>query len=86
MQAQRQPPELPNWLYILVVGALGLYMVIGGVAWALIAYEGRDVPDGFATLLATIAGGLIGIVTHAGPSRSGQRAGGDGSGGGSGGA
>ena len=83
MQAQGQTPGLPNWLYILVVGALGVYLVVGGVAWAIIAYEGRDVPDSFATLLATIAGGLVGIVTHAGPGRSGQQPGGGESGGGS---
>lgn len=68
MPAGRPPPRLPNWLYILIVGSLGVYFVIGGTAWAIIAYEGRDVPDSFATVLATIAGGLVGILTQSGGS------------------
>lgn len=64
----RTPPRLPNWLYVLIVASLGVYFVIGGVAWAIIAYEGRNVPDSFATILATIAGGLVGILTQSGSS------------------
>ena len=64
----RTPPRLPNWLYVLIVASLGVYFVIGGAAWAIIAYEGRDVPDSFATVLATIAGGLVGILTQSGSS------------------
>lgn len=74
---QSRPPALPNWLYLVVVGALALYFIIGAVAWAIIAYEGRTVPDSFSTILATIAGGLVGILA---PSASG-RGPGDGSGG-----
>ncbi len=63
-------PGLPNWLYILVVASLGIYFIIGGVTWAIIAYEGRDIPDSFSTILATIAGGLVGVLTPSGTSRS----------------
>ena len=71
MQARRASARVPNWLYILVVVSLGLYFIIGAVAWAIIAYEGRDVPDSFSTILATIAGGLVGVLTPAGGSASG---------------
>lgn len=67
---RRPPPALPNWLYLVVVGALALYFLIGAVAWAVIAYEGRTVPDSFATILATIAGGLVGILAPAGSDRA----------------
>ena len=70
---ERQPPRLPNWLYVLIVASLGVYFVIGGAAWAIIAYEGRDVPDSFATILATIAGGLVGILTQSGSSEPSDR-------------
>ncbi len=66
MEAGRRPPRLPNWLYLAIVASLGIYFVIGGATWAMIAYQGRDVPDSFATVLATIAGGLVGILTQSG--------------------
>jgi hypothetical protein len=34
MQLQRRPSGLPDWLYVAIVAALGLYFVIGGIAWA----------------------------------------------------
>ncbi len=70
MQARRPSRRLPNWLYVVVVASLGVYFVVGGVAWAIIAYEGRDIPDSLATTLATIAGGLVGVLTPAGASAS----------------
>ena len=76
MQARMRRVGLPSWLYVLVVASLGVYFIIGGIFWAIIAYEGRDVPDSFSTLLATIAGGLVGVLAPAGTSPSG----GDGSG------
>jgi uncharacterized membrane protein HdeD (DUF308 family) len=71
MQARRRA-GLPNWLYVLVVASLGIYFIIGGVAWAIIAYEGRSIPESFSTILATIAGGLVGVLTPSGSSRSGD--------------
>jgi hypothetical protein len=71
MQLQRRPSGLPDWLYVAVVAALGLYFVIGGIAWATFIYNGVPVPDSFATILATIAGGLVGVLAPtAGPGRS----------------
>lgn len=68
MQTRLRRTGLPSWLYVLVVASLGLYFIIGGIAWAIIAYEGRDVPESFSTLLATIAGGLVGVLAPAGTS------------------
>lgn len=67
---QRRPLPVPDWLYLVVVTALALYFVIGAVAWAVIAYEGRTVPDSFSTILATIAGGLVGVLAPSGAGRS----------------
>jgi hypothetical protein len=53
------------------VAALGLYFVIDGIAWTMFIYNGVPVPDSFTTILATIAGGLVGVLAPAaGPARS----------------
>jgi hypothetical protein len=62
MQLQRRPNGVPDWLYIGIVATLGLYLIIGGIAWASFIYQGVPVPDSFTTLLATIAGGLVGVL------------------------
>jgi hypothetical protein len=73
MQLQRRPSALPDWLYVAIVATLGLYFVIGGIAWTTFIYNGIAVPDSFTTILATIAGGLVGVLapTHS-PARSSQ--------------
>lgn len=68
MQVRNSSPDLPDWLYLLVVASLGIYFVVGGVAWAIIAYDGREIPDSFSTILATIAGGLVGVMKPGGRS------------------
>jgi hypothetical protein len=71
MQLQRRPSGVPDWLYVAIVAALGLYFVIGAIAWATFIYNGIPVPDSFATILATIAGGLVGVLAPTGgPARS----------------
>jgi hypothetical protein len=62
MQLQRRPSGLPDWLYVAIVAALGLYFVIGAIAWTTFIYNGIAVPDSFTTILATIAGGLVGVL------------------------
>ncbi len=66
MQLQPRPSALPDWLYVAIVAALGLYFVIGGIAWATFIYNGVDVPESFTTILATIAGGLVGVLAPTG--------------------
>ncbi len=66
MQLQRRPAGLPDWLYISIVATLGLYLIIGAIAWTTFIYNGVSVPDSFTTILATIAGGLVGVLAPAG--------------------
>jgi drug/metabolite transporter (DMT)-like permease len=69
MQLQRRPSGTPDWLYFAIVA----YFVIGGIAWTMFIYNGVQVPDSFTTLLATIAGGLVGVLAPTrGPGRSSQ--------------
>jgi hypothetical protein len=68
MQLQRPPSALPDWLYVTIVAALGLYFVIGGIAWVMFISRGVAVPDSFTTILATIAGGLVGVLAPTGGS------------------
>jgi hypothetical protein len=72
MQLQRRPSALPDWLYVAIVAALGLYFVIGGIAWTMFIYNGVAVPESFTTILATIAGGLVGVLAPTGGARSSQ--------------
>jgi hypothetical protein len=64
---ERRGEGFGEWLYVLIVGALGLYLVIGVVAWTWMILEGIDAPQGFVTVLSTIAGGLIGILAPIDP-------------------
>jgi hypothetical protein len=66
MQLQQRPSGLPDWLYVAIVATLGLYFVIGVIAWTMFIYNGIAVPDSFATILATIAGGLVGVLAPTG--------------------
>ena len=73
MQLQRRPSGLPDWLYVAIVAALGLYFVIGGIAWTTFIYNGIPVPQLVTTILATIAGGLVGVLAPTGgPARPSQ--------------
>jgi hypothetical protein len=65
MQPQ-QPRRVPDWLYLAIVVALGSYFVVGGIAWTVFIFNGVAVPDAFTTILATIAGGLVGVLSPTG--------------------
>jgi len=39
MQLQRRPSGLPDWLYVAIVAALGLYFIIGAIAWTTFIYN-----------------------------------------------
>lgn len=69
---------IEEWLYVGIAGALILYLVIGVVAWAWMIVEGIAAPAAFTTVLSTIAGGLIGILS---PIKLGGGRGGGGAGG-----
>ena len=53
-------------LYLVIVTALALYFVIGGIAWAVLTYEGRQMPEGLAATIATVGGGLLGVLSPTG--------------------
>lgn len=55
-----------NNLYLLIVVALALYFVIGGIAWAVLAFNGQAMPDGLAATIATVGGGLLGVLSPTG--------------------
>ena len=50
-------------LYIMIVIALTVYFVIGGIAWGVMAYNGKSMPEGLATTIATTGGGLLGTLS-----------------------
>lgn len=52
-----------EWLYVIIVASLALYLVIGVIVWAWMILVGIPAPDAFATILAAIAGALAAIVT-----------------------
>jgi hypothetical protein len=66
MKIEKPSVPVPDWLYTTIVASLGIYFIIGGIVWSVLILTGRSVPDSFATILATIAGGLVGLCT---PSR-----------------
>jgi Na+/H+ antiporter NhaA len=63
-----------DWLYVVIVAGLTLYLVIGVVAWTWMIVSGIAAPDAFATILAAISGALAGIVTPLQPPGANRRA------------
>lgn len=62
-----RPSDLQEWLYVVIVGALATYFVIGIIAWTWMLLAGINAPEAFTTILSTIAGGLVGILAPLGP-------------------
>ena len=62
MGNQRSIQTVQEWLYVVIVAALALYLVIGVIAWTWMILAGIAAPDAFAAILAAIAGALAGIV------------------------
>jgi hypothetical protein len=55
--------SLQDWLYVLIVGSLALYAVIGVIAWTwMIIRPDVETPPAFATVMAAVIGALAGIV------------------------
>jgi hypothetical protein len=63
MQAPRGFHDLQDWLYVIIVGALALYLVIGILAWTWMILAGISAPDAFTTTIAAVVGALAGMVT-----------------------
>jgi Na+/H+ antiporter NhaA len=68
---QQRLAEAQDWLYVVIVSALALYLVIGVVMWSWMILAGVPAPGSFTTILSTIAGGLIGVLAPLGRRPSG---------------
>ncbi|MGH8899046.1 MAG: hypothetical protein ACRDZ4_18975 [Egibacteraceae bacterium] len=77
MGTEQQSGVIPDWLYTVIVASLGIYFVIGAIVWSILVFTGRQMPDSFATILATIAGGLVGKLAPAVPRSAVRRSDGD---------
>ncbi len=62
MNNRRRIESVQDWLYVVIIGSLALYLVIGVIAWTWMILSGIPAPDAFATILAAIAGALAGIT------------------------
>lgn len=68
MARQRDTLEhVHEWLYIIIVVGLSIYLIIGVVVWGWLLLTDRSVPSGFATVLSAIIGGLIGVLAPVKP-------------------
>ena len=63
MAPQRRLVDAQEWLYVIIVASLALYLVIGVIVWTWMIFSGIEAPAAFTTILATIAGGLVGIIS-----------------------
>lgn len=45
MVPQREIRGMQEWLYVIIVGALALYLVIGVIAWTWMILAGRATPE-----------------------------------------
>ena len=66
MQKQARRPMIQGaqeWLYVIIVASLSLYLVIGVLVWSWMLFVGIPAPGAFTTILAAIAGAMAGIVT-----------------------
>lgn len=58
------PPDAPQLksLYGIVLAVLGLALLGGVAGWIAFVFADKTMPDGLSTLIALIAGGLIGVL------------------------
>jgi hypothetical protein len=73
MTPTRPQADAPGWLYAAIVITLCAALLGGGLGWFMLALYGLEMPDGLAAILATIAGGLVGVLLPGGASRPGER-------------
>ncbi len=75
-ERQRRLAAMQDSLYVIIVGALAAYLIIGVLAWSWMLLAGVAAPAAFTTVLSTISGGLLGILAPLGPRgpRDGEKA------------
>jgi hypothetical protein len=54
--------SVEEWLSLIIVGSLAVYLVIGVVTWSWMILSGVPAPAGFTTVLTGIAGAMAGIA------------------------
>ena len=72
-RSARPLAEPSGLIYLVIVITLSVALLGGGVGWFVLALYGAEMPEGLAAVMATIAGGLVGVLLPGGP-RSGGRA------------
>jgi hypothetical protein len=50
-------------VYLLVVSILGVALVSGIAGWLVLTFTNRQMPEGLAVIVGTIAGGLVGLIS-----------------------
>lgn len=63
MRATRRIEGIEDWLYVIIVASLALYLLIGVIAWTWMIVAGIEAPGPFTTTIAAVLGALAGIVT-----------------------
>jgi hypothetical protein len=63
-----QVTKLNRGIYTLVFYILGIALILLILGWVLITAVGRTVPDGLPVVIATIVGGLVGVISSNRPS------------------
>jgi Na+/H+ antiporter NhaA len=63
LRARRRIEGIEDWLYVIIVASLALYLLIGVIAWTWMILAGIDAPGPFTTTIAAVLGALAGIVT-----------------------
>jgi hypothetical protein len=63
MRSRRRIEGIEDWLYVMIVASLALYLLIGVIAWSWMLIRDIEVPGGFTTTIAATLGALAGIVT-----------------------
>jgi len=56
-------PTKNRWLYFLTLSIIGAALLFSLVAWFVMVLDGKTMPEGFAVVVGTLAGGLVGVIT-----------------------
>jgi hypothetical protein len=57
--------EVNRPVYLLVIGGLVAALLLGVVAWFVLAMSDKAMPEGLAVLMGSIGGALVGLLTGA---------------------
>jgi hypothetical protein len=63
MRTGRLLETIEDWLYVIIVASLALYLLIGVIAWTWMILTGIQAPGPFTTTIAATLGALAGVLT-----------------------